>query len=100
MKYIIRINIFLLSAGYAFSSYSADREPPSYYGKTQYEVCDCTNNKFTKHITEPYKKEIEEMAPSDGSSGGSGNGSRHHLSGLQNTSTCYDSGRRRHIQLH
>lgn len=26
----------------------------------QYEKCDCVNNKYTKHITEPYQKEIEE----------------------------------------
>ena len=28
--------------------------------EAQYEKCDCVNNKYTKHITEPYKKEIEE----------------------------------------
>ena len=33
---------------------------PSYYGEVQYEQCDCTNNKFTKHLIEPYKKEIEQ----------------------------------------
>ena len=26
----------------------------------QYEKCNCVNNKYTKHITKPYKKEIEE----------------------------------------
>ena len=33
---------------------------PSYYGEVSYEQCDCTNNKFTKHLTDPYKNEIEE----------------------------------------
>ena len=28
--------------------------------EVQYETCDCVNNKYTKHITEPYKEEIEE----------------------------------------
>ena len=31
----------------------------SYYPEMKYEQCDCVNNKFTKHITAPYKKEIE-----------------------------------------
>ncbi|MDE0118877.1 MAG: hypothetical protein OXM55_02575 [Bdellovibrionales bacterium] len=32
----------------------------SYYGEGSYEQCNCINNKFTKHLTDPYKKEIEE----------------------------------------
>ncbi len=32
----------------------------SYYNEAEYEICDCTNNKFTKHLTEPYKEEIEQ----------------------------------------
>ncbi len=50
--------IILLLPSLAFSL-PVDKGP-SYYGEVQYEQCDCTNNKFTKHLTEPYKKEIEQ----------------------------------------
>lgn len=38
----------------------AASQDTSDYSEVNYEQCDCTNNKFTKHLTEPYKKEIEE----------------------------------------
>ena len=56
MKYKITILLFCLF----FFDLTNIPSAAAYEEKIKYEQCDCTNNKFTKHLTEPYKNEIEQ----------------------------------------
>ena len=53
---LILISLLYYICFFSIKGYAA----VSYYGEVKYETCDCANNKFTKHLTEPYKEEIEE----------------------------------------
>ena len=55
---MFRAGLFAIAAGAPYVAYS-DPYFSSYYPEMKYEKCNCSNNKYTKHITQPYKKEIE-----------------------------------------
>ena len=54
-----KLNFILLFITSVFFSING-HATVSYYSEVEYENCNCTNNKFTKHLVEPYKEEIEE----------------------------------------
>ena len=62
MKYMqLKYFLFIIFYSFPLSTFSmSNLKKLSYYGEVKYEKCDCTNNTFTKHITEPYKREIEQ----------------------------------------